>query len=557
MPTLDDILEHIGEFDLFQKQAFFLLCLLSVAFAPIYMGVIFLGFTPEHRCFSPAVAELSRRCGWSLEEELNYTVPEQGRLGESFSHQCRRYDVDWNTTGLSCTNPLENLTGYNNRSSIPLNPCQDGWVYNSSGSSIVTEFNLVCEDSWKVDLFQSCVSAGFLIGSIHVGYIADRFGRKLCLIATILVSATAGVLVSFAPSYLWMVIFRFIQGLVSKGSWTAGYILITEVVGPSHRKTVGILYQAAFTVGLLLLDGVAYAVPHWRWLQLTVTLPTFLFLLYYWCLPESPRWLISQRQNDKAMKIVDSIAKKNGKKLPAHLKTISLEEEDEEKLSPSFMDLIRTPQMRKHTFILMYNWLTSALLYQGLIMHMAMAGGDMYLDFFYSALVEFPAAFIILLTINRVGRRYPWSVANLVAGAACLIIALIPEDIHWLKLTVGCIGRMGITISFEMVCFVNTELYPTFLRNLGVMVCSSLCDVGGMIAPFIVYRLAQVWHELPLLVFTVVGLIAGGLVLLLPETKGKTLPETIEDVEKLHRQANPKEKIIYLRVQTKEGASSK
>lgn len=45
---------------------------------------------------------------------------------------------------------------------------------------------------------------------------------------------------------------------------------------------MGILYQVAFTVGLMALSGVAYAIPHWRWLQLTVSLPTFLCLLYYW-----------------------------------------------------------------------------------------------------------------------------------------------------------------------------------------------------------------------------------------------------------------------------------
>lgn len=33
----------------------------------------------------------------------------------------------------------------------------------------------------------------------------------------------------------------------------------------------------------------------------------------------------------------------------------------------------------------------------------------------------------------------------------------------------------------------------------------------------------------------VIGLVDGGLVLLLPETKGKTLPETIDDAENLHR----------------------
>ncbi|KAM9155573.1 solute carrier family 22 member 2 [Pangshura tecta] len=550
MPTLDDILEHIGEFDLFQKRAFFVLCLLSAAFTPIYVGVVFLGFTPEHRCLSPGVAELSSRCGWSLAEELNYTVPDQGRHGESLSSQCRRYDVDWNTTGLSCINPLENFTGYGNRSSIPLTLCQDGWVYDSSGSSIVTEFNLVCEDSWKLDLFQSCVNIGFFIGSISIGYIADRFGRKLCLLITILVNSISGVLVAFAPSYTWMLIYRFIQGLVSKGGWLTGYILITEFVGLSYRRTVGIVYQVAFTAGLLALSAIAYMIPHWRWLQLIVTLPNFLFLLYYWCLPESPRWLIAQQKNDKAMKIINRIAKGNGKEVPPSLQSLNPEEEDGEKLSPSFLDLIRTPQIRKHTLILMYTWFTSSVLYQGLIMHMGIAGGNIYLDFFYSALVEFPAALILILTIDRIGRRYPWAAANLVAGTACLITAFIPEDIYWLKITAACLGRMGITMCYEMVCLVNAELYPTFLRNLGVLVCSSMCDIGGIITPFVVYRLAEIWHELPLVVFAVVGLIDGGLVLLLPETKGKTLPETIEDAENMHRQRKRKKELIYLHVLT-------
>ncbi|XP_027743998.1 solute carrier family 22 member 2-like, partial [Empidonax traillii] len=270
MPTLDDILEHVGEFHRFQKQTFFVLCLLSAAFTPVYVGVVFFGFVPEHRCFSPGVAELSQRCGWSLEEQLNHTVPE------------------WDGHGKEMKRELEK------------------------------PFDLVCEDSWKLDLFQSAVNAGFLIGSVVIGYIADRFGRKFCLLTTIFANIICGILLVFVPTYLWIVIIRFLQGLVSKGCWTAGYILVTEVVGPQYRRTVGILYQTAFSVGLLVFDAIAYAIPHWRWLQLTVTLPTCFFLLYYWCLPESPRWLISQGKNDKAMKIVSDIAKKNQKKLPSH-----------------------------------------------------------------------------------------------------------------------------------------------------------------------------------------------------------------------------------------------
>lgn len=139
MPNLDDILEHIGEFDLFQKRTFFLICLLSAAFAPIYVGVVFLGFIPEHRCLNPGVAELSSRCGWSLEEELNYTVPKGKTSGEVLTSQCLRFNVNWNATNLSCTDPLEGLTSHWDKSNLSLTTCQDGWVYDSSISSIVSE----------------------------------------------------------------------------------------------------------------------------------------------------------------------------------------------------------------------------------------------------------------------------------------------------------------------------------------------------------------------------------------------------------------------------------
>lgn len=71
---------------------------------------------------------------------------------------------------------------------------------------------------------------------------------------------------------------------------------------------------------------------------------------------------------------------------------------------------------------------TSAVVYQGLIMRLGIAGGNIYIDFLISGLVEFPAAFLILFTIERVGRRLPFAAANIVAGASCLIAACIPDS---------------------------------------------------------------------------------------------------------------------------------
>lgn len=37
------------------------------------------------------------------------------------------------------------------------------------------QFDLVCEDAWYVDMFQAALGVGFLVGSIAIGYLADKY----------------------------------------------------------------------------------------------------------------------------------------------------------------------------------------------------------------------------------------------------------------------------------------------------------------------------------------------------------------------------------------------
>ncbi|XP_029318681.1 solute carrier family 22 member 2-like [Cottoperca gobio] len=523
MTTFDDLLEEAGPFGRCQRRVFALLCLLSLPFAGVYVGIVFQGFTPDHWCRDPAVVERRQACSWSLEDSRRLTVPLVNSSGVMQQSSCERYAVDWNTTGLSCDTQELNLSG------VPVTTCKDGWEYQYEGrKSFVTEFNLVCSEGWYVDMYQSTLNVGFLAGSFAFGFFADRFGRKISFLLSNVLNAISGMALAFAPNYVSILVLRSIFGFGVKGGWMSTYVLLTEIVGVEYRRTVGILFQMFFSVGVLILPLLAYFIADWRWMQVVITAPYILFLSYYWLIPESPRWLISQNNSSKALEITEAIAKENKRNLK-NVKTLTDEEGDS--TSASLVDLFRTPNMRKHTLILMFNWFTSAVVYQGLIMRVGIAGGNVYIDFFIAGLVEFPAAFLILFTIERIGRRIPFASANIVAGAACLITAFIPDRMSWFKTVVACIGRLGITVAFEMVVFVNTELYPTYVRNLGVSVCSTLCDVGGIVAPFLLYRLAAIWLELPLIIFGVVAFVAGGLVLLLPETKGVPLPETIEDIE--------------------------
>ncbi|NWU93821.1 S22A3 protein, partial [Upupa epops] len=529
MPSFDEVLKEAGEFGRFQKRVFFLLCQTGITFSSLFASVVFLGKAPgSYWCRIPGAAELSEQCGWTLEDELNFTVLPLHLGNRSSSGECERLDVTWDTS-VSCASPLAHYGNYST-TNLPLTLCHGDWMYKQPHSSIVSEYNLVCGNAWMLDLSQAILNLGFLAGAFTLGYAADRYGRIIIYLLSCLGDGICGVIVAFAPNFTLFLIFRFLQGVFAKGTWMTCYVIVTEIVG-SDQRIVGIVIQMLFTLGIMILPGIAYLVPTWQGIQLAISLPNFLFLLYYWMVPESPRWLLTRKKGEKALKIMHTIAKHNGKYLSPHYSEITIS--NAEVSNPSFVDLVRTPQMRRNTLILMYAWFASALIYQGLVMRLGIVGGNLYVDFFISGAMELPAALLILVTIDRIGRRLPFAVSNIVAGIACFITAFLPEDIPWLKTAVAMLGRLGITIAFEIVYLVNSELYPTMLRNFGVSLCSSLCDLGGIIAPFLLFRLAAVWLELPLIIFSILAVVCGLLVLLLPETKGISLPETVEDVEHL------------------------
>ncbi|XP_072265147.1 solute carrier family 22 member 3 isoform X1 [Pyxicephalus adspersus] len=534
MPTFDEVLQEAGEFGGYQKRVFLLLCMTGITFAFSFVGIVFLGQIPEsYWCRSSEVAEISKNCRWSPQEEKNYTVP-RVKDGHNDQSLCYTYDISWNdtTSPISCTSPLYSFTNHS-LEQLPLKPCQDGWVYEEYRTTIISQYNLVCSDAWKLDMTQSSLNLGFLIGALILGYAADRYGRKVTYLISSFGVGLSGIGAAFAPNFYVFVFFRFLQGFFGKGTWMTCYVIVTELVGSKQRRIVGIVVQMFFTLGVMVIPGIAYLIPTWQGIQLAISLPNFLFLLYYWFIPESPRWLLIRKKKDKAMRIVNDIAKCNGRHLTPNYFQITVS--DEEVSNPACMDLVRTPQMRKCTLILMYAWFTSAVIYQGLVMRLGIVSGSLYTDFFISAVVELPAAVLILISIDRIGRKLPFALSNAGAGIACLITAAISKDVMWLKITLATLGRLGITMAFEIVYFINTELYPTPLRNFGVSLCSGMCDLGGIIAPFLLFRLAELWVELPLIIFGILGLICGGLVMLLPETMGISLPETIEDVENLAR----------------------
>uniref|UniRef100_A0A3B3T9Y0 Solute carrier family 22 member 3 n=1 Tax=Paramormyrops kingsleyae TaxID=1676925 RepID=A0A3B3T9Y0_9TELE len=484
MLPFDELLVAVGEFGPYQKRLCMLSCITGIFFAFLYVGVVFLGSTPGHWCREPGGETIQEMCGWTEEEFRQLTVP-RSTLG-TFS-SCQRFDVDWNITRVDCGNRQDDPSSLNN---TRLAPCTNGWAFDPSLSTIVSEFQLVCENAWQADLNQAFLNVGLLLGALVIGYGADRYGRKLCFLISIFGFGISGIGMIFSPNYMVLLVIRIIQGVFGKGAWMSAYVLVTEIVGSDQRRLVGTVAQLFFTAGVIILPGIAYLIPSWKTLQFSITAPCFLFLC---TIPQYPSILLKRHCGLSLQTSAD------------------------------------IPNLCFGHF----SRFTSSVVYQGLIMRTGIVWGNLHLEFFITGVVELPSALLFYLTVDWLGRRIPFAVSNIIGGLSCLATAFIPEDISWLKTAIAIIGRLGITLGFEIVYLISTELYPTTLRNLGVSVVSSLSDIGGIAAPFLLFRLASVWTELPMVLYGLMSLIYGALVFLLPETKGIDLPESTEDIEAL------------------------
>ncbi|KAF2362313.1 Major facilitator superfamily domain [Trinorchestia longiramus] len=92
------------------------------------------------------------------------------------------------------------------------------------------------------------------------------------------------------------------------------------------------------------------------------------------------------------------------------------------------------------------------------------------------------------------------------------------------------VGKFGASATFLVVYVFATELFPTCYRGVGLGSCSMIARVGGTLAPLLVTLFEKQRMVAPM-AFGVLGCTSGVLVVLLPETLGSRLPQTISESE--------------------------
>ncbi|XP_055348955.1 beta-alanine transporter-like [Paramacrobiotus metropolitanus] len=519
----DIILHEVGEFG--RYQILLLVFIIIPACIPGGMhsfSQLFLVATPAHSCRIPVNA---------TQQNTSIFIP---RLVSSNS-QCQMYDLDYSNESL-----LQSFTPSN---TTPVTGCKYGWDYDRSVylSSTVTEWDLVCSHAYLPTLSLSVHTFGSLCGSLLLGYIGDRFGRKTAYYIAITLQLASGVATAFAPNFLVFCVIRFVNGLTTIPVWIFPLIMGLELIGPSRRAPVGITMSLIYTLGVLSLGGIAYFIRDGVTLQLTVTLSFSFLIFWWWLLPESPRWLMSQGRFEDMVTIVKQVARWNRKQLTeeqinvwrgayeTERKAASLDADKVVRYSP--LDLFRTPNLRMKTILMIFNSFSNNLVYNGLNFFVPQLGDNEHMSFLWSSIVEVPSYFILYFTLDRFGRKMTIMSTMCIGGMLSLLAAVTVTFVNHTPMMVLVLGaKFCINLSFFIVDLMVSELIPTVVRGEGATLTQTVSAIGLCISPAISYW-GQQNQMGPLLLFGVLALAGGAVILRLPETANVKLPDTLQEGE--------------------------
>ncbi|KAK8743395.1 hypothetical protein OTU49_001421, partial [Cherax quadricarinatus] len=184
-------------------------------------------------------------------------------------------------------------------------------------STVVTEWDLVCERRVLYSTTQAVMQGGKLFGFVLFAYLVDALGRRPVVLVCSAISIIAGFLAAASPNIEFYIVLKFIIAAVDAGQYLGIFVFVMETCASKYRAGAGTLIVIPWAVGYMVVPGIAYVIRPWKLLQVAYTVPALYTIIYFWLLPESPRWLIDQGRYQEAFKVISWVAKVNRKPLPA------------------------------------------------------------------------------------------------------------------------------------------------------------------------------------------------------------------------------------------------
>ena len=368
---------------------------------------------------------------------------------------------------------------------------------------------------------------GSLLGSVVLGRLADRIGRRRIFQASILWYAlfTALTALSWGPGSLSA--FRFLAGIGLGGMLVVDPSMLAEYLPPQKRGRYLVLLDFFWPVGLLAATGLSWLFLEqvggdwaWRYLFLAAAFPAFLAFAARLALPESPYWLARRGRTEEAAGVLDRIT---GRRVDAE----ALAAEPQPRAS--VLELVSGKLRRTSTMIALV-WIALNISYYGLFLWLPFVLQaeerftiDVYLLLALSAVSQFPGYAAAIWLVERVGRK-PTLAAFLALGGVSAYAFAVSDSAPQYVAALFFVGFFNLG-AWGAVYPYTSELFPTRLRASAFGMVEGVGKGAAIGGPYLFGALIDwtgdtVWS----LTFVALVMVAGALVMLFgPETRGRAL----------------------------------
>jgi MFS transporter, SP family, arabinose:H+ symporter len=168
-------------------------------------------------------------------------------------------------------------------------------------------------DGLVLGLVAAIFEVGAMVGTFVTSYIADKFGRKKSLQFAAVSFVLSSILVAFSHSTFELTFWRFVQGVGVGAASVLSPMYIAEISPAKIRGKLVAFNQLSIVLGILLasISNFYYGDPNdaesWRWMFGSALLPSVLFLVGLFVIPESPRWLMKMSKKETATSVLKKI----------------------------------------------------------------------------------------------------------------------------------------------------------------------------------------------------------------------------------------------------------
>lgn len=391
--------------------------------------------------------------------------------------------------------------------------------------------------SAQTELAVSIVLAGAALGAAVAGYFADRFGRKPVLIVDAVIFGVFAVGTGLANSLALFLVARFLVGVAVGVASIITPLYIAEVAPARIRGAFVTLNQLAIVTGIVVAYCVDYlfsGTGNWRAMFISAVAPSIVLLVALMFLPESPRWLATQRRLEEALGILSRV--ETAEEAQRDLRELrEVTEKDNLSFGDLFARRFRRPLLIG-VLLAIFQQITGVntiIYYTPTILQMAgfQSASSAILATVLVGGVNLGATIVSLLLLDRVGRR-----PLLMLGIAGMGLSLM----H-LGYLFGASHVPRNAILFDVIAYLASfaiglgpifwllisEIYPTMVRGQAMSLSSVVIWISDLLVTITFLSLVEgLGARASFWIYAgacVVALLFSAT--MVPETKGRTLEE--------------------------------